>query len=298
LRAFQDILQTDALISVLQPNGSAKSIIDWSSKTQLDPEQRRAFEIITGTFVLSFFYTAATNTDDRRNLRHSFVTEKRRLRLLVDQQQRNSKQLICFLHGPAGSGKTAVINLTVAYCRSYCMLLSEGLRNHNRAVIITAMTGVAATLLCGETTHSAVYLNQKKPISSEQVELWLNTRLLIIDEISFASKNEIQLLHKQLNQLKQQMHVKFGGINIVFVGDMRQLEPVGSFKKPIYADDVPEFKTWINSYIELQNIHRFKDDPEWGALLLRFRNGDVTTSDIETINQRVVTSETRLSDDI
>jgi len=94
------------------------------------------------------------------------------------------------------------------------------------------------------------------------------------------------------------MHVKFGGINIVFVGDMRQLEPVGSFKKPIYADDVPEFKTWINSYIELQNIHQFKDDPEWGALLLRFRNGDVTTSDIQTINQRVVTSETGLSDEI
>ena len=175
MHEFQHINETDRLISVLQPNGSAKSIIDWSLKAQLDPQQCHAFEIITGTFVLSFFYTTPKNTDDTQNSRHSFVTEKKRLCILVDQQKWNSKQVICFLHGPAGSGKTAVINLAVAYCRSYCALLSEGFQNHNHAVIITAMTGVAATLLCGETTHSAVYLNQKRPISSEQAELWLNT---------------------------------------------------------------------------------------------------------------------------
>jgi hypothetical protein len=35
-----------------------------------------------------------------------------------------------------------------------------------------------------------VYLsNQKRPIEAEQVELWAPTKLLLIDEISFASKD-------------------------------------------------------------------------------------------------------------
>jgi len=67
-----------------------------------------------------------------------------------------------------------------------------------RTIVVTAMTGVAAAILLGETTHSAVYLNQKKPIEAEQVELWEDTRLLIIDEISFTSKHETSKLHKQL----------------------------------------------------------------------------------------------------
>ena len=40
-----------------------------------------------------------------------------------------------------------------------------------------------------ETTHRALYLNQRKDILPEQVEVWMETRLLIIDEISFASKD-------------------------------------------------------------------------------------------------------------
>ena len=58
------------------------------------------------------------------------------------------------------------------------------------------MTGVAATLLLGETTHSAVYLNQKKPLEEGQVDAWEEMRILIIDEISFASKEDFALLHQ------------------------------------------------------------------------------------------------------
>jgi hypothetical protein len=126
----------------------------------------------------------------------------------------------------------------------------------------------------------------------------MSTRLLIIDEISFASRDELQMLHKKLRRLKQQLDLKFGGIDIVFVGDMRQLEPVGHHKKPIYLDNVPEFKDWVNCYIELGGIHRFKDDPEWGSLLVRFRNGEVTASDIKTINQRISNSRCNLPEDI
>jgi hypothetical protein len=156
------------------------------------------------------------------------------------------------------------------------------------------MTGVAATLLLGETTHSALYLNQKKSIEPEQVEAWESTRLLIIDEISFASKVDFEEMHKKLRRLKQCLHLPYGNLHIVFSGDMRQLEPVGANKNPVYEDYCAEFKDWVNCYIELNGMHRFKNDPEWGSLLMRLRNGKITESDIDTINQRVVKPTTNI----
>jgi hypothetical protein len=202
------------------------------------------------------------------------------------------------LHGPGGSGKTAVIDLLMEYAREYCSYL-DNFEFTSRTIVVTAMTGVAATILLGETTHSAVYLNQKRPIEAEQVELWAGTRLLIIDEISFASKDDFRELHNKLRQLKQCLHLPYGGLNIIFAGDFRQLEPVGMGKKPVYTEDCPEFKDWVNCFIELHGMHRFKDDPEWGYLLFRFRDGEVTVADIDTINERgVVDSQTDIPNDI
>jgi hypothetical protein len=279
---------------VLQANGSANSIIDWGIKARLDPQQRRAFEVITGSFVLSYFRTAPKEDINSRE----FLSHKLRLQILTDQHKRkNNDQLICFLHGPAGSGKTAVIDLVILYCKTYCTFLNTPYEN-DKIIVVTAMTGVAATLLQGDTTHSAVYLNQKRSITPEQVELWLPTRLLIIDEISFADKHVLRTLHKNLSKLKQQLNAKYGGINIVFSGDMRQMEPVGSNIKALYRDDVPEFKDWINCYFELGGIHRFKNDPQWGAILLRMRNGTVTLADIRNINRHILARRHKLPENI
>ena len=152
------------------------------------------------------------------------------------------------------------------------------------------MTGVAATLICGETMHGALFLNQKCKIEPEQIELWADTHLLIIDEILFASKSDFPLMHKQLGKLKQEINKKFGGLNIIFSGDFWQLEPVGRGKLPIYKDDeCPYFIDWVNCYIELNGMHRFKKDVRWGKLLMRMRNGELTKEDVEFINTKVVT---------
>ena len=91
-------------------------------------------------------------------------------------------------------------------------------------IVVTAMTGVAATLIYGETTHGALSLNRKCEIGPEQIELWANTHLLIIDEISFVSKSDFQMMHKQLGKLKQEINKKFSGLNIIFSGDFWQFE--------------------------------------------------------------------------
>ena len=45
-------------------------------------------------------------------------------------------------------------------------------------------------------------------------------------------------------------------------------------------------------------MHRFKDDLEWGHLLVRLRDGEITELDIDKINERVVNSATVLPNDI
>jgi hypothetical protein len=75
------------------------------------------------------------------------------------------------------------------YAKEYCGFL-EVMPFTSRTIVVTAMSGIAATLLLGETTHSALGLNQNE-IRREQVmdTAREETRLVIIDEISFASQS-------------------------------------------------------------------------------------------------------------
>jgi PIF1-like helicase len=53
----------------------------------------------------------------------------------------------------------------------------------------------------------------------------MEDKLLIIDEISFATNFNIRKINEHLMLLKDTI-APFGGINIVFAGDLRQLEPI------------------------------------------------------------------------
>ena len=223
--------------------------------------------------------------------RTKFVRERKLLCQLAELRN-DTVQLICCLHGPAGSGKSTVIELVLLYAKEYCSYLPNVIFGRN-TIVVTAMTGVAATLICGETTHGALFLNQNREIEPEQIELWADTHLLTIDEISFASKSDFQMMHKQLGKLKQEMNKKFGGLNIIFSGDFWQLEPVGRGKLPIYKDECPYFVEWVNCSTELNGMHRFKKDVRWGKLLMRMRNGELTKEDVEFINTKVVTVHKR-----
>ena len=285
------IVKQAAAIQLCDANGSAKSIIEWGCKCNLDNHQRRAFEVIMASFVLRYFKDAGKNneqmTSHDNQSRTKFVRERKLLCQLAELRN-DTVQLICCLHGPAGSGKSTLIELVLLYAKEYCSYLPNVIFGRN-TIVVTAMTGVAATLICGETTHGALFLNQKREIEPEQIELWADTRLLIIDEISFVSKSDFQMMHKQLGKLKQQIDKKSGGLNLIFSGDFRQLEPVGRGKLPIYKDKCPYFVEWVNCYIELNGMHRFKKDVRWGKLLMRMQNGELTKEDVEFINTKVVT---------
>jgi hypothetical protein len=153
-------------------------------------------------------------------------------------------------------------------------------------IVVTALTGVAATLINGETIHSAAKFYNKK-ISAEHINEWKNTRLVIVDEISFATSADLQKLNEKLGLLKEARRQKYGGLHMVFTGDFAQLEPVTGY--PLYYEtNFSIWHDWINCFIELLGRHRFKDDPEFGDIMMRLHDGCPTDADIERLNMRVV----------
>ena len=280
---LNDIIGSNQEILVSPANGTANSIVNWAIMCQLDDKQRRAFEVITGYYILSYIYSIP-DLYGEDIVTAQIKEEQKRLEILVGRQKIGSDQLICFLHGPGGSGKSTVIGMLQCYSQHYHKIL--GHQTHNRSIVLTAMTGVAATIIGGETAHSALHIFNRS-ISPAKIDLWTNTKLLVIDEISFASNKTIALINKKLNELKRKTGI-FGDIHIIFCGDLRQLLPVSEaalYKN--YTTQPSLFKIHVNCYIELNGMHRFHQDPEWGQILLRFRKGCPSDEDIDTINTRV-----------
>ena len=65
-----------------------------------------------------------------------------------------------FLTGASSSGKTEIINSVLAYAKCFCAQMQYVF--DKQTIVVTAMSGVAATLINGEMIHSAVKLNCEK----------------------------------------------------------------------------------------------------------------------------------------
>ena len=292
LRAREKVFKKNPTAKVPDANGSVKSIIAWSEAAELDKLQSRAFQSITASFLLTFFDhegndlqdDAATSQHNRR-YRHA----KQHLMKLKGSTNKNDSQLIMLMHGPGGSGKSTVINLVVAYAKEYMSHLE--LPWSPQTIVITAMSGVAATLLHGQTTHSALGLRRQKAWTNDEIEVFKDARLIFVDECSFGAQSDFEKMNSQLRKLTQKFHHPFGKRSMIFVGDFSQLEPPG--RVPIYHDGnwCHEFHGFLNAFIELDGMHRFEKDLPWGERLLRFRCGIPTLNDIKQINAECVISE-------
>ena len=109
---IMQIVRHAGAIQLCDANGSARSIIEWGCKCNLDNHQRHAFEVITASFVLTYFKDAGKNNEEMttgdNQSRTKFVRERKLLCQLAELSNA-TEQLISCLHGPAGSGKSTVI---------------------------------------------------------------------------------------------------------------------------------------------------------------------------------------------
>jgi hypothetical protein len=286
-RTRGDLFPHNPNTPVQEAVGTVKSIVSWCDAANLDIFQRRAFETIIAAFLLTFY-----EVDDEEqpqldsNTMRQFRKSKQNLKRL--RGGRNS-QLIMLLHGPGGSGKSTVLDLVVAYAKEFCAYLNHPFTN--RTICVTAMSGAAATLLRGETTHSVLDLNKNK-VSDDTRDEFQDCRLLAIDEISFAGAPDHEKIYCNLQYIFDERFKPFGGLSVLFLGDYSQVEPIRS--DPIYSGALsPYYQMQLNAYIELDGRWRFQDDPEWGERMSRFREGEPTLSDVRTINDSCLVQETR-----
>ncbi len=144
-----------------------------------------------------------------------------------------------FLTGAPGSGKTFLLNQYVNY-----------LKENNRAVAVTASTGIAATHMNGTTIHSWSGLGIKERISEFEMAKILkkpylrkrfkNTNVLIIDEVSMLHAFQFDLLNRICQEFKDSGDA-FGGMQVICSGDFFQLPPIA---KGSQAKFITESKIW------------------------------------------------------
>ena len=126
------------------------------------------------------------------------------------------EELIMFLSGMGGTGKSEVIKAFVQFAKRISSAF--GWKYDNDVVKITALTGSAACEIPnGKTLHSQACLSHRK-ISLKLKETWKSTKMIIIDEVSFLDEDNIRKLDKHMRKLKEDDSM-YGGVHIVFVGD-------------------------------------------------------------------------------
>ena len=196
-----------------------------------------------------------------------------------------------FITGGAGTGKSTLLKYIVEHTK----------KNY----VVLAPTGVAAINVKGETIHRFFgfppNLFDKKSIKkvSQKGELYKNLQMLIIDEISMVRVDILDSIDWSL-RLNRGIDKPFGGVQIIFVGDVFQLPPVLSTDdndfifnnyKSHYFFDAPVLQETEYQFKELTKI--FRQDPseyEFKETLNRIRISETTNNDIRLINSRLNTT--------
>lgn len=192
-----------------------------------------------------------------------------------------------FITGPAGSGKTYVVNQYIKY-----------LKDHNVPIGVTASTGIAATHMGGVTIHAWSGISVKDRLTNEDIEeigarsyirkKIEETKVLIIDEVSMLHHFRFDMINRVLQHIKKSSD-PFGGIQVVLCGDFFQLPPVSRMGEP-EARFIYESDSWKNGKFAicyLSENYRQSDDVCL-SILNEIRSGEVSYSAREKLMTRYV----------
>jgi hypothetical protein len=211
-----------------------------------------------------------------------------------------------FLTGKAGTGKTT--------------LLREIIQTTHKNTVVVAPTGIAALNAGGVTIHSMFQLpfggfipDNSAPHFSESVKFETkstlvrhfrmsglkksvirNMELLIIDEVSMLRADLLDAIDFMMQSVRKKK-MSFGGVQVLFIGDLLQLPPV------IRDEEWSTLKKYYNGkfffhshvvqqnqplYIELSKIFRQTDDV-FISILNNLRNNQISQDDIKNLNEYV-----------
>ena len=217
----------------------------------------------------------------------------------------NSTNRHVFLTGKAGTGKTTFLHRLAA-------------RTHKRHIVV-APTGIAALNAGGVTIHSQFLLpfgsfvperrlpadvgeygrfhdrdtlNRRHPLNAVRRNVLRGIDLLIIDEVSMLRADLLDAIDHRLRAVRQRWDLPFGGVQLLFIGDLYQLPPIVKDEEwnvlRRYYDSMHFFESRAlkesgYAHIELDKIFRQKDE-RFIAILNNFRENTVTQADVDALN--------------
>jgi len=218
----------------------------------------------------------------------------------------NGTERHVFLTGKAGTGKTT--------------FLKEICQNTFKQTIVAAPTGIAAINAGGVTLHSLFQLpfgafvpdnlntdfyTEKGKIhtpnsllkdhrmNERKRKLLREVELLIIDEVSMLRADLLDAIDTILRHIRRKKNIPFGGVQMLFIGDLLQLPPVihdaelkilkNYYSTPFFFD-AHVLREQAPVYLELDKIFR-QGDNRFIGLLNNLRNNTVSKSDSELLNQ-------------
>ncbi len=224
-------------------------------------------------------------------------------RLAVDLVNQSSRNI--FLTGKAGTGKTTFLK----YIRENCA----------KQMAVVAPTGVAAINAGGVTIHSFFQLPfspfipdsgghskgkdetvnrnsllSRLRINTERKKVLQQLELLIIDEISMVRCDTMDAIDTVLRYIRKRPYERFGGVQVLFIGDMFQLPPVikdpeWKLLSPYYSSpyffDSAVIREDPPVYIEFNKIYR-QSEEKFIRLLNQVRNNELDEEGAATLDER------------
>lgn len=199
-----------------------------------------------------------------------------------------------FITGKAGTGKTRLLGEIVRECRA-----------RGKNIAVAAPTGIAAKNAEGQTLHSLFGLKTITFIPGKTRNWYhLDTTkeriirkldILIIDEISMVRCDLLDMVDQTLKKVRWSGSA-FGGVQVIFFGDLFQLPPVveDDDEELLYSHYEKNNPYFFSSdvirkrplpLLELKKVHRQKDE-RFVRILNNIREGKSLSSDIEAINRR------------
>ncbi|MBK8563510.1 MAG: AAA family ATPase [Saprospiraceae bacterium] len=190
-----------------------------------------------------------------------------------------------FLTGKAGTGKSTLLQLFRGTTR--------------KKTIVLAPTGIAALNVQGQTIHSFFgfppRLIQARDISKSFTKKWFSRiEVLVIDEISMVRADMLDAIDRSL-RLNRDIPLPFGGVQMVFIGDLFQLPPVVANEEERrhleMTYDTPYFfsahvlRDFDYEKMELRKVYR-QEERHFLRLLEAVRHNAADWEDLEDLNQR------------
>ncbi|HBR15331.1 MAG TPA: AAA family ATPase [Candidatus Omnitrophica bacterium] len=195
-----------------------------------------------------------------------------------------------FVTGKAGTGKSTLLQ----YFRN----------NTRKNVVVLAPTGVAAVNVKGQTIHS--FFRFKPDITLEGVSsirlrkdlrnMYQRIDTIVIDEISMVRADLLDCMDAFLRLHSKGNNVPFGGVQMVFIGDLYQLPPVVTREeKNIFKEVYPtpyffsakSFQNLNIQFIELKKIYR-QTEEQFIHLLSMIRDKTATHEHLRDLNKRYI----------